>query len=158
MDHVVLCKRELAQQVSDQINQLTAAMVRASAADILQLLQHEQLSMSRALALMFLDRQKCATISDISSYLNLSLGNTSHIVEQLVCSGYVTRAEDVNDRRLRQVMLAAKGQAFVKEMKTTRVRDLATRLDCLPGTLLQSANQLFAVMLDQLDALEGVTE
>jgi len=102
------------------------------------------------LALMFLAHEKTASISDISGYLNLSLGNTSHIVEQLVCGGYVTRTEDINDRRLRQVMLTAKGQAFVQEIKQIRIRDLAQRLEALPLALLQSADTIMAAMLEQL--------
>ncbi len=145
-----LCKTELSQQVSNRLSQLTTEMVRASAADVLWLMQREGLSMSRALALMFLAHEKTASISDISGYLNLSLGNTSHIVEQLVCGGYVTRTEDINDRRLRQVMLTAKGQAFVQEIKQIRIRDLAQRLEALPLALLQSADTIMAAMLEQL--------
>jgi len=145
-----LCKTELSQQVSNRLSQLTTEMVRASAADVLWLMQREGLSMSRALALMFLAHEKTASISDISGYLNLSLGNTSHIVEQLVCGGYVTRTEDINDRRLRQVMLTAQGQAFVQEIKQIRIRDLAQRLECLPMALLQSADNIMASMLEQL--------
>ncbi len=125
-------------------------MSRVSATDVLWLLQREGLSMSRALALMFLAHENMASISDISSYLNLSLGNTSHVVDQLVCGGYVTRTEDLNDRRLRQVTLTAKGHAFVQEVKQVRIRDLAQRLDCLPLALLQSADLVMSTMIEQL--------
>ena len=155
MNEVVDGKDELAKQVSNQISQLAAAMVRTSAAEMLQLLQREDLSMSRALALIFLERQPCASVSDICSYLNLSLGNTSHVIDQLVCAGYVTRTEDANDRRLRQIMLTAKGQAFVQEIKALRVRELTERLEGLPVPLLQSAAIICGDMLAYLAAEEG---
>ncbi len=143
-------KTKLSQQVSNRLSQLTVEMNRASATDVLWLLQREGLSLSRALALMFLAQEKTASISDISSYLNLSLGNTSHIVEQLVCGGYVTRTEVIHDRRLRQVMLTTKGLTFVQEIKQVRIRDLAQRLECLPMALLQSADSVMSAMLEQL--------
>lgn len=157
MKRTVIDKPELAQQVGDQISQLAAAMGRASAVDILRLLQREELSMSRALALIYVEAQEAASISDICTYLNLSLGNTSHLVEQLVCGGYVTRTEDLTDRRLRHVMLTDKGRSFVREVKSVRVRDLALQLEPLPVTLLQSASTLLSTMLDYL-LLESVKE
>src|SRR4051812_588590 len=99
----------LSKKVSDVLSRFNAEMLRYSAADLLRLMQREELSMPRAVALKFLKCEGAASISDISDYLNLSLGNTSHIVDQLVCNGYVTRAEDANDRRLKLVALAPKG-------------------------------------------------
>jgi len=150
MSNSGLDQSALATQVGDQLRQLMAQIACATMADVLQLLQRSELSMSRALALMFLERQPCASLSDMSSYLNLSLGNTSHLVEQLVCSGYVTRTEDAKDRRVRQVMLTSKGQAFVQEIRTIRVRELAARLEGLPVTLLQSATHVFAAILEHV--------
>lgn len=155
MNNVIDDKHELAKEVGKQISQLAAVMGRTSAAEILQLLQREELSLSRALALIFLSHQPCASISDICSYLNLSLGNTSHVIEQLVCGGYVTRTADANDRRLRQIMLTAKGQAFVHEIKALRVRELTDRLEQLPVPLLESAAVVCGEMLTQLTAAEA---
>ena len=158
MNEVVDARRELAKQVSQQISLLAATPMRSSAAEMLQLLQREDLSLSRALALIFLGHQPCASISDICSYLNLSLGNTSHVIDQLVCGGYVTRTADATDRRLRQIMLTAKGQAFVQALKALRVRDLTDRLAQLPMPLLQSATGICADMLAHLAAAEAMGE
>lgn len=155
MSEVVDDKSALAKEVSHQISQLAAAMFCTSAAEMLQLLQREDLSMSRALALIFVGHQRCASISDICSYLNLSLGNTSHVIDQLVCAGYVTRTEDANDRRLRQIMLTAKGQAVVYEIKVLRVRELTDQLAQLPMPLLQSAAVVCADMLGYLAQAEA---
>lgn len=111
--------------------------------------------MSRLLALIFLGQQRSASISDICSYLNLSLGNTSHVINQLVCAGYVTRTEDANDRRLRQIMLTPKGQAVVHEIKALRMRELTERLEQLPVPLLQSAVVVCADMLAYLGQAEA---
>ena len=158
MNEVVYDQHELAKQLGQQISQLAATPLRTSAAEMLQLLQREDLSLSRALALIFLGHQPCASISDICSYLNLSLGNTSHVIDQLVCGGYVTRTADANDRRLRQITMTAKGQAFVQALKALRVRELTDRLEQLPMPLLQSATVVCADMLTHLAAAEAKGE
>jgi DNA-binding MarR family transcriptional regulator len=140
----------LSKAVCNVLGKLAAEMVRSSAADIMHLMRREELSMPRTVALMFLEREGAASISDISNYLNLALGTTSYLVDQLVCADYVTRSEDPNDRRLKSVMLTAKGRAFVEEVKETRVEDLAQRLVDVPSPVLASALRAMSELLDHL--------
>lgn len=148
----VLSETGLSQQVSDVLGRFATELLRYSTTDILRLMQREDMSLPRVVALMFLDRQGTASISDISNYLNLSLGNTSSIVDQLVCSGYVTRTEDPNDRRLKVVMLTTKGQAFVQEVKQARIAEMAQRLKNLPTSLLESTVVVMSAVLEHLQA------
>ena len=145
-----LSNTTLSKKVSDVLSRFNAEMLRYSAADLLRLMQREELSMPRAVALQFLKCEGAASISDISNYLNLSLGNTSHIVDQLVCSGYVTRAEDPNDRRLKLIALAPKGLAFVQEVEQVRLEEMARRLQKLPTPLLESVLTVLSELLDHL--------
>jgi DNA-binding MarR family transcriptional regulator len=107
---------------------------------------------------MYLQRRETASISEISDYLNLSLAATSHLVERLVASRFVTRAEDPNDRRLKQVTLTAEGGAMVEEVKQTRVEETAKRLATmslpLRQALLDSMEQAVGY-LRTTDALNG---
>jgi len=153
----VLSETGLSQQVSDVLGRFATELLRYSTTDILRLMQREDLSLPRVVALMFLDRQGTASISDISNYLNLSLGNTSSIVDQLVCSGYVTRTEDPNDRRLKVVMLTTKGQAFVQEVKQARIAEMAQRLKNLPTSLLESTVVVMSAVLEHLQAERRVS-
>ncbi len=151
----VLSETGLSQQVSDVLGRFATELLRYSTTDILRLMQREDLSLPRVVALMFLDRQGTASISDISNYLNLSLGNTSSIVDQLVCSGYVTRTEDPHDRRLKVVTLTTKGQAFVQEVKQARIAEMAQRLKNLPASLLESTVVVMSAVLEHLEAERG---
>lgn len=128
----------VSKRVSDVLSALASEIMRYSASDMMRLMRREELSMPRLVSLMFLDRQGPASISDISEYLNLSLGNTSHLVDQLVCGGYVTRTEGPNDRRLKLVTLTQRGQSFVEEVKRVRVEELARRLEQLPAPVLET--------------------
>jgi DNA-binding MarR family transcriptional regulator len=143
-------QRDLSHAVSELLSQLTTALIHASAADILRLLQCEDLSMPRLVTLMFLERAGKASISDISAYLNLSLGNTSHLVNQLVCGGYVTRSEDLADRRIKWITLTAQGQTFMQEIRQVRIEDMAQRLEHVPRSLLVSAQAALAALVKEL--------
>jgi DNA-binding MarR family transcriptional regulator len=131
-------------EVSRILSTFVTELTRSSVAGLLRLLRQTGLSMPRAVTLLFLDREGEASISDISNYLNLSLGNTSHIVNQLVCEGYVTRMEDSTDRRQKVVQLTAKGATFVEEVKLARSEELARRLEGMPAPLLSSTLTVMA--------------
>src|SRR5215212_3686000 len=103
------------QHASAVLSALIAELTRLSACNILRLMQREDLSMPRVVTLLQLQRLGAASISDISAHLNLSLGTTSHLVEQLVAGGFVSRGEDPADRRHKQVALTERGAAFVVE-------------------------------------------
>jgi DNA-binding MarR family transcriptional regulator len=110
--------------------------MRSNADTMLRLMRHYDLSLPRLVTLIFVDRLGAATITDIQRHLNLSLGTTSHIVDQLVEHGYVSRVENPIDRRCKQVALTETGQALVAEVKRARVEELARRLADMPPALL----------------------
>jgi DNA-binding MarR family transcriptional regulator len=152
MTELALAEATLAKQVSEVFNQLNIELVRYSTAQMLRLLQREDLSLPRYVALMFVERVGAASISDISQYLNLSLAATSHLIDQLVCEAYVTRVEDLTDRRQKMVRLAAKGKRFVDECKQTRIDELTRRLEQLPAPLLSAALTALNDILTHLPA------
>ena len=142
----------LAEKVSDTLNQFAAQVIWSSAADMLILLRREELSLPRYVTLMFLEHRGGASVSAISEYLNLALGTTSRLVEQLVCARYVTRTEDPTDRRLKLITLAPKGQKLLLEIRRLYILDLAQQLGRLPPTLLTDTLLVMTQVLDQLHA------
>jgi DNA-binding MarR family transcriptional regulator len=142
----------MAGEVSRVLSTFAAELTRSSVSGLLRLLRQAGLSMPRALTLLFLERQGEASISDISNYLNLALGTTSHIVDQLVCEGYVTRTEASTDRRQKVVQLTAKGTTFVEEVKLARIEELARRLEQMPAPLLSATLAVMAEVNTYLTA------
>ena len=92
-----------------------------------------------------------ATISEVRDHLNLALGTTSQIVDQLVTDGYLERHESHADRRHKQVTLTERGQHFVAEVHHIRAVELTQRLALLPDALLQ---QVIEVMGEVVTLLE----
>ena len=126
-------------ELSTLLDVFIAEVMRYDTDEILRLLKREDLSMARVGALKVVARRGAASISDISACLDLSLGNTSMLVDKLVCHGFVTRIEDANDRRQKLIRLTEKGQALVRELQATRVNHVVQRMLRLPPDLLDRA-------------------
>src|SRR5215213_2927470 len=135
-------------QLHELLSSFMTEVLRCDTAAMLRVLQREDLSMPRIAALNVVERQGVASISEICADLNLSLGNTSILIDKLVCHGFVTRVEDASDRRHKQVRLTGKGQALIEELRAARVNSVVQRMLLLPPELLERA----------IDVLRDVTE
>jgi DNA-binding MarR family transcriptional regulator len=133
------------------VGAFSAEIMKRTACNTLHLLQTHDLSFPRFVTLMYIGRKGCASISGISEHLNLTLGTTSHLVDQLVAAGIVTRYENPDDRRLKHIQLTKRGQELVGEIQRMRVAELTRRLEQLPAPLQQ---RLFDVMTDVIAVLK----
>lgn len=99
---------------------------------IAQALRDEGLSMPQMAALHFLHAEGAATVSAVSTHLNLSLTATSHLVQQLVRHGLVTREEDPADRRRKRVAPTEQGERLVAawhRLAAASLQELLARAD-----------------------------
>lgn len=142
-------------QVVQIIGAFNAEIMRRSTGEMLQLMQREGLSMPRLATVMFLERKGQQTISEISEYLNLTLGTTSHIVDQLVEGGYVERQECREDRRQKRISLSGRGRTFLQETHQARVVDLSRQLEGLPEPLLERMRDVMSEVMAQLNDKQG---
>jgi DNA-binding MarR family transcriptional regulator len=126
------------EQLAHLLRDFVATVLRHSACDTMRIMRRAELSMPQLVALWFLRRAGTATISDIREHLNLSLAATSHLVDRLVVSGYVTRNEASADRRHKDVMLTDVGRALLDEIEQARVAELAQHLATMPPEQLST--------------------
>jgi DNA-binding MarR family transcriptional regulator len=138
-------------QLSELLSIFMTEVLRCDTADMLRVLKREELSMPRLAALNLVERQGAASISEICAQLNLSLGNTSILIDKLVCHGFVTRAEDASDRRHKLVRLTEKGQALIEELRAARVNSVVQRMLLLPPGLLDRAIEVLREVTEQLN-------
>lgn len=61
-------------------------------------------------------------ISDISQRFDITAAAASQLVEKLVQSGLIERAEDPNDRRVKQITLTSRGRAMIEKGMRERHR------------------------------------
>lgn len=145
-------KQNLVEQAGDLMGRLSAEIMKYSSRDTLRLIQREGLSMPRMVTLMFVARFGSVTISAVRDHLNLALGTTSQIIDQLVIDGYLERHESHEDRRHKHVTLTERGRQFVAEVHRIRAVELTQRLTALPDTLLE---QVIVVMGEVVTHLEA---
>jgi DNA-binding MarR family transcriptional regulator len=118
--------------------------------DTLRLIKREELSMPLMVALNVVQRRGASSISELSTSLDFSLGNTSMLVDKLVGKGLVTRVEDVQDRRHKVVRLTERGVALVQELRATRVEGMVQRMLMLPPGLVDRAIDVLHEVTTQL--------
>ena len=147
-------------QLSELLGMFMIEILRCDTADMLRLLKREDLSMPRIAALNVVEQQGAASISEICASLGLSLGNTSILIDKLVCHGFVTRIEDVSDRRHKLVRLTEKGQALIQELRAARVNSVVQRMLLLPPDLLNRVIDVLRDVTEQLppSSVERSTE
>jgi DNA-binding MarR family transcriptional regulator len=141
---------DLQLQVGELLGRFSAEVIKHSACDMLRMMRQADLSMPRVAALMFVARRRATSISDISEHLNLALGTTSHIVDQMVEAGLVERQENPLDRRLKHITLTERGQVCMEQFQQARVADLARRIEVLPEPLLGRLRDVLTDVLEQL--------
>ena len=80
------------------------------------------LSMPQFNILMQLHYQRACGVSDISARMDISSAAASQLVEKLVQAGLLERAEDPNDRRVKQLRLTSNGRDLVEAALAARYR------------------------------------
>ncbi len=80
------------------------------------------LSMPQFNILMQLHYQRACGVSDIGARMDISNAAASQLVEKLVQAGLLERAEDPNDRRVKQLRLTSKGRDLVEAALSARYR------------------------------------
>ncbi len=129
------------ERVAELFNLVHSELMGQSMETLLQFLQRANLSMPRLVSLMHIQRHQAATISSLSEHLNLALGTTSQIIEQLVQDGLVERHEASRDRRQKLVSLTPAGEALVTEARQIRLNETSRHLRRLPPELLEQLGQ-----------------
>jgi DNA-binding MarR family transcriptional regulator len=78
------------------------------------------LSMAQFGLLMQLHYRGNCGVTDISERFEITSAAVSQLVEKLVQSNLVERAEDPNDRRAKQIQLSARGRALIEKSTSER--------------------------------------
>ena len=109
--------------IEQVLQEFAAELMKHSTGDMLHLMRRAELSMPQLATLMFLHRHGAASLGHIRDHLGLTLGATSHLVDRLVAAQLVSRVEDPQDRRHKQIALTDAGQALVADVKRARGRN-----------------------------------
>jgi DNA-binding MarR family transcriptional regulator len=106
-------------------------MHRHDAGRTLPLLHAANLTTPQLAALEFVSEPH--TISEIASFLGLSLPATSQMIHKLVHRGLVRRSEGVSDRREKSVVLNRRGRVLIEKIAAARAVRFAASISVLPA-------------------------
>jgi MarR family transcriptional regulator, organic hydroperoxide resistance regulator len=105
-------------------------MHRHDAGRTLPLLHAAKLTTTQLAALEFVSDPR--SISDVASFLGLSLPATSQMIHKLVRRGLVRRSESVSDRREKTVLLGARGKILIEKISSARATRFAASISLMP--------------------------
>jgi DNA-binding MarR family transcriptional regulator len=89
-------------------------------------------------------------VGALADHLSLSMSATSTLVQRLVEAGLVSRTENPDDRREKQVALTRPGTVLIERIASERSRALARGLDALPAALRDELLDVLGRALDHL--------
>ena len=73
-------------------------------------LRHQGVTLARARALLALSREGELTQTSVAAYLEIEGPSAVRLIDELEKSGLVLRQQDVNDRRIKKLLLTDKGR------------------------------------------------
>ncbi|MBN1440849.1 MAG: winged helix DNA-binding protein [Anaerolineales bacterium] len=132
----------LGEQCLDLLHEWTGVSMRNSMRTMLRFSREKGVSMQQIGALFRIRRGECS-VRDISSELSVTAAAASQLLEGLVQQDLIRRAEDPNDRRVKQIALTDKGRRILAEGIQARqdwLRRLVQRLS--PQEQVQAAAAL----------------
>ena len=112
------------------------------------------LSLPQFSILMQLHHKGACGVSDISERFDITSAAASQLVEKLVQSGYLERAEDPSDRRAKVLNLTASGQALIEQGNQERYRwmdDLVKNLSAEERVKVSEALTILTEAAQHLD-------
>jgi DNA-binding MarR family transcriptional regulator len=88
--------------------------MRHSTRNVIRFSKESGLSVSQIGALFRIDRKEACGVSDIGDDLGITSAAASQMLDRLVHQKLILRSEDQHDRRLKQIVLTAKGRQVLQ--------------------------------------------
>jgi DNA-binding MarR family transcriptional regulator len=114
-------RRAADKQLTEDLAGFVKYLIHVHGEDFFRAVGELELSFSQVRVLSVLTREAPASLKDLADRLGLSVPATSRSVEGLVQRGYVTRAEDADDRRVKNVAVTGDGRALFAKLVELRV-------------------------------------
>lgn len=118
-------------QFTQVLHEWAEVFMRRSMRDFIRFTKDTGLSNPQISTLMRIYYRGACGVSDVGSHTGVTNAAASQMVERLVQQGLLERAEDANDRRVKQLSLTRKGRTLIEKSIDARRRwleDLTTAL------------------------------
>jgi DNA-binding MarR family transcriptional regulator len=124
--------------------------------NLLRFAKETGFSMSQVGALFFVSRKGSSGVSDIGDELGVTSAAASQMLDRLVQAGLILRSEDPHDRRLKQIVLTAKGHQILQESLRARQSWLDDLVQVLSPAEQDQVASAIHVLIEKAQLLERV--
>jgi DNA-binding MarR family transcriptional regulator len=115
-----------------ELQQWSEGSMRLYFSTLKAFLRPRGLNFPRMMILFRLAHKGQCSVSDISHHMEVSAPAASQLLDKLVEAGYVSRAENNDDRRIRNIEITPQGLALVQDIKKEHQRKLTTLMEAVP--------------------------
>jgi DNA-binding MarR family transcriptional regulator len=148
-----MLREELIESIFSNMQQ----MHRTGTAKFHALIGRADISPSQLELLKIVKHRQPISIKDIASDMRLTPGAVTQLLENLVTNGYLERAEDVIDRRITNISLAAGGKQKLQELWDQRMHLMKKIVDSLDDEELVIMLRVQDKMIAHIDEQASVT-
>ncbi|HYE83393.1 MAG TPA: MarR family transcriptional regulator [Clostridia bacterium] len=104
-------------------------------------------SKSELFTMLYLDRRKETTMTELVEYINSPMSTATGIVDRLVKSGYIIRGRSETDRRIVVLTLTEEGKKLIEKLKSMMLGYINMAIDDLTEEETQFlTNIIFRIM------------
>lgn len=141
-------------EFAPKIRKWADIFMQRSMREFLVFSRNNGLSMSQMATLFRLKHSKVCDVSDVGEHLGVTNAAASQMVDRLVQFGYVERAEDPEDRRVRQLTLTPRGEAVVEESIAARSKWMEQLADAFTEEQQEDILSALNMLMDAATQIE----
>ena len=142
--------RGVAEGLIEKLKEFRWVLSRDPMRHAIQFFHARDLSVAQVATLLALRDREARTISDTANEIGLSLAATSQLVDRLVREGLVSRSEDPEDRRRKQLSLSAEGTELLESVDRAYFSAMGRALDGMPDAVMTRLEEALGEAVEHL--------
>jgi len=144
--------------VASTLQTWVEVFMRHSMRNFIRYARQSGLSVPQLGALLHIQRENCSGVSNLGDHLGVTSAAASQMLERLVQQGLILRTEDPNDRRVKQLILTAKGEQVLQEGLHARQGWLDDLSETLSPSEQAEVSAALKILIEKTTQLELAVE
>jgi DNA-binding MarR family transcriptional regulator len=144
--------------VASTLQAWVEVFMRHSMRNFIRYARQSGLSVPQIGALLHIQRENCSGVSNLGDHLGVTSAAASQMLERLVQQGLISRTEDPNDRRVKQLLLTDKGKQILHESIRARQGWLDDLSEALSPSEQEQVNTALQLLIEKTAQLEPSSE
>jgi DNA-binding MarR family transcriptional regulator len=141
-----------AAQLAEQLQRFFHRAMKGDQGELLALVAELDVTMPQIRGLFMLDTsERALALTELAPLMGLSVAAAGRAVDGLVRSGFVSRSEDPDDRRIKRLALTDAGRAALARLTEARLVGLRRFADTLGDAERDALSQALAAVFAQWD-------